>query len=123
MPADFNPGRSTVHNERIYRLRLLGTGAANPTVEVGQRVTVAWVSTGLYRLTWSEGPGTFVGWHYGLGAATPGDVKGYTVVRDTYDTTNHQLDLAVYNSSFALADLAANQYLDAAIVFAESSSP
>lgn len=120
---DFSSGRSTVHNERIHRLRLLGTGAANPTVEIGQRVTVAWVSTGLYRITWTEGPGTFVGFHYGLGAATTGDLKGYTVVRDTYDATNHQLDLAVYNSSFALADLAANQYLDAAIVFAESSTP
>lgn len=123
MPADFSGGRSTVHNERVYRLRLLGTGAANPTVEVGQRVTVAWVSTGLYRLTWGEGPGTFIGWHYGLGAATTGDLKGYTAVRDTYDTTNHQLDVAVYNSSFTLADLAANQYIDVAIVFAESSSP
>lgn len=123
MPADFSPSRTTVHSERVYRLRLLGTGAANPTVEVGQRVTVARVSTGLYRLTWGEGPGTFVGWHFGLGAATPADLKGYTVVRDTYDTTNHQLDLAVYNSSFALADLAATQYLDAAIVFAESSAP
>lgn len=119
MPAD-NPPKSTVPNERDYKLRILGTGAANPTVEVGQNMTVAWVSTGLYRITWSPGPGKFIGWSGpGWGAATTGDLKGYTAVRDTYDTTNHQLDVAVYNSSFALADLAANQYMDATFTFSE----
>lgn len=119
MSAEF-PSKSNIPSERIYRLRLLGTGAASPTIEAGSNVTVAWVSTGLYRLTWPAGPGKFVGWNApGFGAATTGDMKGYTGVRDTYDTTNHQLDVAVYNSSFALADLAANQYMDLAIVFSE----
>lgn len=121
MAAEF-PSKSNIPNERIYRLRVLGTGAANPTVEAGSNVTVTWVSTGLYRLTWSAGPGKFVGMNApGLGAATPGDLKGYSVVRDTYDTTNHQLDISVYNSSFALADLAANQYVDLTIVFSEGA--
>lgn len=121
MAADMSPGRSSVHYERTFRVRLLGTGAANPTVEVGQGLTVAWVSTGLYRITWPEGPGVFVGFIPGLGAATTGDLKGYTVVRDTYDTTNHQIDVAVYNASNNLADLAANQYLDLTIIFAEGT--
>jgi hypothetical protein len=122
MGAEF-PSKSNIANERVYRLRLLGTGAANPTIEAGSNVTVTWVSTGLYRLTWPTGPGRFIGWNApGLGAATPGDLKGYSVVRDTYDATNHQLDISVYNASVTLADLAANQYVDLAIVFSESSS-
>lgn len=121
MPAAVNPSRSNIPDERVYRTRILGTGAGNPTLEIGAGVTVAWVSTGLYRYTWSQGPGTFIGWLHGPGAATTGDLKGYTFVRDTYDTTNHQIDVAVYNSSNNLADLAATQYLDATFVFAEDS--
>lgn len=120
MGAEFE-SRSTIPNERIYRLRLLGTGGADPTVEIGNNVTVDEVSTGLYRLTWTVSPGRFVTWSYAFGAATPGDLKGFTAVRDTYDTTNHQLDISVYNASDALADLAANQYIDVAIVFSEGA--
>lgn len=118
-----NPGKTSVHEERTYRLRLLGTGAADPTVEVGQGITADETATGVYLLTWKYAPGVFVGWHYGFGAVTPADLKGYTAVRDTYDTTNLQLEVRIYNASGTLADLAAAQYIDITVVFAESESP
>lgn len=121
MGADFSPGRSSVHNERRYYIRLLGTGAAVPTIEFGPGITLARISTGLNRITWTPGPGTFVGFTYGLGAATTGDVKNFSVIRDTYDTTNHQLDVALYNASGTITDLAANCYMDLIVTFAEGT--
>jgi hypothetical protein len=79
------------------------------------------VSTGLYRLTWTPGPGTFINFTAALGAATTGDVKNFSVVRDTYDTTNHQLDVALYNASGTITDLAANCYMDLIVTFTEGT--
>lgn len=121
MGAAQNPTRSNIPDERRYNIRIQGTGAADPTLEIGAGVTVKWVSTGLYRFTWPQGPGTFIGLTHNLAAATTSDLKGFTVVRDTYDTTNHQLDVAIYNASNNLADLAATQYVDLIAVFAEDS--
>jgi hypothetical protein len=122
---DFTPGKTSVHGERTHRIRLLGTGGSAPTIELGQRVTVTRVSTGLYRLTWAEGPGTFVGLAGApvFGAVTPGDVKGQTCTRDTFDTANNQLDLAVWSSTFAADDLQTTEYLDIAVVFADTTAP
>lgn len=115
---DPSPSRSSVHEDVAYKIRILGTGAADPTVEIGQGVTVKHQATGVYRITWAEGPGVFVTWAPGPGAATPADLKGFSFVRDTYDATNHQLDVSVFDASNAAADLNANQYLDMVITFA-----
>lgn len=123
MTAILSPTKTSVSEERIYRLRILGTGAADPTIEVGQGMTVDETATGVYQITWTSGPGTFIGWHYGFGAATPGDLKGFTAVRDTYDTTNFVLPFTVFNASATAADLAANQYMDITVLFSESSEP
>lgn len=40
--------------------RILGTGADDPTVEVADGVTVAYVSTGLYRYTFADHLGDFM---------------------------------------------------------------
>jgi hypothetical protein len=60
-----------------------------------------------------------VGWSCNFGAATPGDLAGYTAVRDTY--ASQVLDFVVYNSSFAAADLIADQYADIVVEFADTS--
>lgn len=120
---DFSPIKVSVHEARLIPTRILGTGAANPTVEVGQRVTVARISAGLYRYTFGEGQGTFIGAMPTIGAVTPSDVKSYTFIRDTYDTTNNQIDIAVFNASGTATDLAALQYLDVWFLFAWTASP
>jgi len=117
MSLDAFPTRDTQPGTRHHQVRILGTGAANPTKQLGLGVTVTWVATGRYLYTWADHPGTFVGFTPGFQAATPADLKGYTVVADTWDSTNKQLEFSVFNSSFAAADLAANQYLYLDIVF------
>lgn len=121
----FAPSRTSVDDERLHEYRLLGTGAADPTVELGPSGgTVTRQASGVYRFTSPAGAGTFVGVRgYMLGAATPGDVKGHTVTRDTYtvptSTARGYLDVSVWNSSFAADDLQATEYLDITLVFSE----
>jgi hypothetical protein len=116
------PSLSSVPGERLYRIRLLGTGAADPTVEIGQGVTVTRTASGVYKVTFTDGPGTFVGIAgYVFGAATPGDVKGQTLTRSTYtvptSTADGFLSLSVWSSAFAADDLQTTEYLDVTIAF------
>jgi hypothetical protein len=120
----YDLARTSVPEERAIRVRLLGTGAAAPTVEVGPGITAARTATGVGKLTFSENPGTFVGCSYMLGATTPGDVKGHTVTRDTPETSSAgvvSLEFSIWNSSFAADNLQATEYLDLAIVYAATS--
>lgn len=125
MGAEF-VSRSTIPDERLYVIRLLGTGAADPTVEIGVGVTVTWQATGVYRITFTKSPGTFIGTRGPMfGAATPGDVKGQTCTRDTWvaptATASGYLDISVWSSGFAADDLQATEYLDLTIAFSENS--
>lgn len=114
---DFSPTKSAVPDERKYRIRLLGANGATPTAELGAGVTVTRTGEGAYLITWASNPGTFLGWSPGFGAATPADLAGYTVVRDTYDSATYSMAFVVYNSTFAAADIIAAQYLDIAVEF------
>lgn len=107
----FYPARGTVQEGTDYAIRILGTGAATPTKQEGEGVTVSYLATGSYRITFAENPFQFIGAFYGLLATTNSALKGYTVVFTDYDATNFRLDFIVYNSSFAAADLAATQRL------------
>jgi hypothetical protein len=125
MTAEF-VSRSSIPDERLYVIRLLGTGAADPTVEIGAGVTAPRQATGVYRVTIPKNPGTFIGVRgYVFGAATPGDVKGQTLTRDTWTaptaSASGYLDIAVWSSTFAADDLQATEYLDLTIAFSEDS--
>ncbi len=102
-------------------LRLLGVNDANPTKEVGRGVVVTRTAEGVYKITWNDNPGTFVGIAgYCFGAATPADVKGYTISSDTYDSTTFSLEVSVWNSSFAAADIIATQFLNLTVRFKQT---
>jgi hypothetical protein len=122
---EFFPERTTILDERTYRIRLLGVNGANPTEQLGQGVTATRTGEGAYRLSFDVNPGTFIGWSCNFGAATPADLKGYTAVRDTYTapsgSTDGYLDFVVYDSTFTAADLIANQYADIEVKFSTSS--
>lgn len=122
---DFSPSRSNVHEERTHHVRLLGTGAAAPTIEFGPGIVASLSATGVVKLTWTEFPGTFIRFGYGFGAVTPGDVKGQTCTRDTPDTTAgvFSLEFSIWSSAFAADNLQLTEYLDLAIVFAATASP
>lgn len=114
---DFSPTKSAVPDERKYRIRLLGANGADPTAQLGAGVTVTRTGEGAYLITWARNPGTFLGWSADLAADTPADLAGYTVVRDTYNSSTFTLAFVVYNSTFAAADIIAAQYLDITVEF------
>lgn len=118
--ALFFPSRWVVQEGTEYFIRILGTGAANPTKQEGEGVTVTRTGAGAYRITFAEQPFQFIGATAGLLATTNADLKGYTVVFTDYDSTNLRLDFVVYNSSFAATDLAAAQRLCIRATFART---
>lgn len=109
---DAFPVRTSVPEVRAYPVRIEGAGAANPDKELGPGVTVTWVSTGRYRFTWGDHPGTWVGAPKpGLQATTPADVDTWDAVFGAWDATNKRIDVYVYSSAGNLADLAAASWM------------
>jgi hypothetical protein len=123
----FYPPKTSIPDERTYRVRILGVNGADPTEQLGQGVAVTRTGEGAYRITWAKNPGTFVGWSCSFGAATPLDLAGYTAVRDTFTaqsgSTSAYLDFVVYSDTPAAADLIADQYADIAVTFSTNSDP
>jgi hypothetical protein len=100
------------------KVRLLGTGAAAPTKVLGQGITVTYTGVGIYKLTFAELPGTFEkAGGVALQAVTPGDIKGHTVVFDTWDATTKSIEVTFWNASEAAHDLAANEWLSFTLFF------
>jgi hypothetical protein len=107
LPA--NPDRVSESEVTTYLVRLLGTGAATPTKEFGQNITVSRLGVGNYRLTFTDSPGVWVNYAWALEGTTPANLKGCTVVATTYDATNKRLDVQLYDSAFAARELAATE--------------
>lgn len=117
------PARATVPEVWLHPVRLLGTGAAAPTKELGNGIAVTRTAEGVYKLTWSENPGVFVGLvGHVFGDATPADVKGHTLTRDTYDATAYSIEVSVWDSVFAADDLDATEYLDLLFAFKRTAT-
>lgn len=112
---DASPARTYTPDLRTVELRLLGTGAGNPTVELGQGVTVVRSPTGIYTVTIADQLGTYAGFDFGLEATTASGLAGYTVVATK--TSNQVIVFSVFNGSNAAADLAAAQWLNLTLKF------
>ncbi len=113
------PYRANEPEIQSHKLRAVG-GSATVSTDTdggGSGMTITRTGSGAYLITWAENPGTFQGWSCNLGAATPGDLAGHTVIRDTYDATALTLAFVVYNASFAAHDLAALEYADISVDF------
>ncbi len=93
-------------------------GSSAVTQVYGHGVATTRTSTGLYKLTWTENPGTLVGWSYGLAATTHADLDGWTVVRGVYNTSAFTLAFSVYNDTPTITDLAALNWIDIVCRFA-----
>lgn len=121
---DAFPIACQIGNCRLLPVRILGTGAANPTKEVGVGVTVTWVSTGKYRLTTNDYVGKLLGVLAQFGQAAPA-AGGTNVVswdHDSYTATSKALDIFVEDTGTdlvapALADLATTDKLFLLLVF------
>lgn len=117
------PAFSTQPNSHEEFIKILGTGAANPTKVEGKGLTITRTGTGAYRVTWAESPGRYLGLKsWSLEATTPADLKNYSVVVDApFDTTNRRLDFVVYNSGGTATDLAAAQWIALTVAFARTA--
>jgi len=123
MSGDAYPVRSSEPESRERTIRLLGVNNADPTKEVGKGVTVTRTAEGVYLITWTRDPGYFMGVKgYMFGGLVAADCKGYTATRGLYSATAYTLSISVWNSTFAAADIIADQYLDITIAFKATSS-
>lgn len=124
--ADFSQSKSSIHEERAHRIRLLGTGAANPTIEVGQRIAVTRTGVGVYRIDWLDYPGTFVISDPALGSLVAANTAGVSVTRGVPVTSAAgvlSITYSVWTSLLAARELAANEYIDLSVIFAATKVP
>jgi hypothetical protein len=97
-----------------YHVRAQGAATAAPVEVFGSGITITRTGVGVWRLQFSATE--FVGKYVGLKGpffedATASVVKGWTLTATPYDTTNRRIDVSIWNSSFAAADLAATSFL------------
>lgn len=112
--ADAAVGKSMEGEVVETPIQFEGNGAANPVKKFGRGVTISWVSTGIYRCTFSDHQGTYLGCSApGLSDTAPAGVAGFTahVDQDSYTAAGKALDVHVYNAAQALADLPATSFL------------
>lgn len=119
MPQLFE-ARTNIAESDDYLVRAVGGTTAVTKVE-GKDVTISYVSTGRYRLTWAACPGVLMGATYGLQATTPGNIAGHTVIFGAFTAGGTTLDFYVYNASDALHDLAALEWVTVKVVFAQTT--
>lgn len=99
--------------------RILGANGSVSKV-TGKGWSIAYVSEGLYTITFKENNGTFLGWTYGLQATTPADVDGWTAVIGAYTTTTPSaptIQISVYDATPTIADLVALNWLSFIFMF------
>ncbi len=118
------PSKSNLPEDRRFCLRGLGGNGVDLTVEAGDGSGATLVRTGegVYKIVLPFNPGDFKKWSWALGAATPANLLGYTVVRDTPDGWNNttktwSMPFTVGNASNAAADLIADEYIDLELTF------
>jgi hypothetical protein len=121
---DAFPVRCQVGNCVLLPVRILGAGAANPTLEVGPGVTATWVSQGKYRIATKDYVGKLVGVlaQFGQAAGAAGGTNVVSWDHDSYTATSKALDIFVEDPGTeavapALADLAATDKLFLLLVF------
>jgi hypothetical protein len=105
------PVRSAMPETVLVPVFVTGVNDANPTNTYAPGVTVTRTGEGVYRFTFAEVKGTFLGCWTQVAGTTVDDVKGYTAHPTVWDATNKRVDITVYSAAQAAADIIATQYL------------
>ncbi|HKP06415.1 MAG TPA: hypothetical protein VJU58_04105 [Microbacterium sp.] len=97
-----------------YHVRAQGAAAASPTKVFAAGITISRTGVGVWRLQFGT---EFIGKYVGIKGpffedATASVVKGWTLTATPYDATNRRIDVSIWNSSFAAADLAATSFIN-----------
>jgi hypothetical protein len=112
---DFYEPDTSEPGARYVEVRLLGTGAAVPTLERGQAIQIARTGVGTYTLTTNENLGKYMGNVLGFDATTASGLAGFSAVLT--QTSQLVYTVSVFNGSNAAADLAAAQWLNLTLKF------
>ena len=118
---DPKPLRSTVTEGYDCVVKILGTGAANPTNVIAPGCVVTRTGAGLYLITFGESPGTFKGLKGAcFESTTLGDVAGWSASVGVYNATAKTLAFRT-NSGSTATDMAALTWLTLTLGFSLSS--
>lgn len=117
---------STMPEERVIRAGFTGTGANAPTIRAGNAFSVTRSGVGVWRVSFLENPGKFVGLDgFVFRATTMSAVKGYSLSCSDYTApasgVKGYIDVSLWDSANAAVDLAASQWLDLVFVFTGQS--
>lgn len=123
--------RADLKDPVVITGRFEGAGAADPTYPIANPPgwTATYVSTGIYRVQFTQRYSTLISFVAMLGGSTPANLLGHTLVRDDYtDAVNPTVDLSVYNNPDtgtggqpALHDLVATEFIDFIAVLQRTS--
>jgi len=122
MGMDAYPVRDLQPEKIEVTCRLLGTGASAPTLEqpaAAAGISVGRTGAGVYTLTFTDDPGTYVGHTPGFECATPANVEDHKVVVHGY--SSKVLTFTVYDGTPAADDLEATEYLILNLEFKRTS--
>lgn len=93
-------------------VRMLGTGAAQPTKVEGASVNLNRTGVGVIEVLWPDFPGSYMGCRgHCFEATAQAALKGYSVVIGAFDTTLLKVTINITDSTNTLVDLAAAQNL------------
>lgn len=122
MPLNASYERSPTPEAVDYDCRVVGTGAADPTLQIGADggFTVTRTGAGVYRFQLDHNPGKYIRSDPTVTASTPSAVKNYSAVPGDYDATNFRIDISVFNAAGTATDLAALQFLHLELRFART---
>ncbi len=107
--------------------RFEGAGAADPTFPITDPPgwTATQESTGIYRVTFTDGYSALISMFGSIGGATPADVAGHTCVWDDYvapvGSALAYREVSIYNAADALHDLVATEFFEFMAVFQDTS--
>lgn len=113
---DASLAKSTEPEKYDVPIRLLGTGASAPTIQVGKGITISRTGVGDYKITFADNPGPYLNFTYGLEATTRSAMFGCTVVGKYTAATSTaraflEIALASGGTTPAARELAAAEFI------------
>lgn len=121
------PATNTIPQLKRNTIRILGTGAAAPTLVEGENVTVTRTGLGVYRFTFTVNPYQWLG---PAGAAarqctTVAALKGCTETWGAFvaatDSAGAYVEMSLWDSAFNIRELAALEWLTFDLLFQTTS--
>jgi len=124
MPLNASVDRAATPERVSYDCRILGTGAADPTREIGADagITVTRQGVGVLRFQFDHNPGKYLGQEHSLIATTMTALLGFTLVFGDWDATNLRIDATLGNAANAAAELAAAQRISVVFNFSRTGA-